>query len=131
MDLTGYGYRRKQRAASGRSPEPARSAAPAGTLGDASAELSAEALRLMANLGARVSLRELPAKYPRVLNRIAAVWHRPVEAERCFDELLLDSRPTRQGFPQGIVYEIAALRHHHLTHAFPKRIDPWEQSHLR
>lgn len=131
MDLTGYGYRRTARATPRNNSEPAPSATPASTLGDATTELSAGALRLMTSLGTRVSLRELAGKYPRVLNRIAAVWNKPAEAERCFDELLLDSRRTRQGFPQAVVYEIAALRHYHVTRAFPKHVDPWEQSQLR
>jgi hypothetical protein len=129
MDLTGYGYRRTPRVAR-TSCEPA-PAASTSTLGDATSELSAEAVRLMASLGTRVCVRELAGKYPRVLNRIAAVWRKPADAERCFDELLLDSRRTRQGFPQAVVYEIAALRHYHVTRAFPKHVDPWEQSQLR
>ena len=76
-------------------------------------------------------MTQLAGQYPRVLNRIAAVWRRQAEADRCFDELLLDDRRTRQGFPQSVVYEIAALRHYHTTHVFPKHVDPWEQSQLR
>jgi hypothetical protein len=85
----------------------------------------------MASLSKRLSMTQLAGQYPRVLNRIAAVWRRQAEADRCFDELLLDARRTRQGFPQSVVYEIAALRHYHTTHVFPKHVDPWEQSQLR
>jgi hypothetical protein len=131
MDLTGYGYRRTESTTRRISSDAATSATPASTVGESTSELSAEAMRLIASLGTRVSLRELAGKYPRVLNRIAAVWHRPAEADRCFDELLLDSRRTRQGFPQSVVYEIASLRHYHVTRAFPKHVDPWEQSQLR
>jgi hypothetical protein len=131
MDLTGYGYRRARCTTPRISTEPAPSATPGGTVGDSTAGLSAEAVRLMGSLSARVSLRELAAKYPRVLNRISEVWYKPAEAERCFDELLLDPRRTRQGFPQAVLYEIASLRHYHVTRAFPKHVDPWEQSQLR
>ena len=51
-------------------------------------------------------------------------WGSSGRAERCFDDLLLDSRGTRQGFPQSVISEIASLRHYYLTHVFPKRIDP-------
>jgi hypothetical protein len=126
MDFSGYGYRRAQRTTSNSTA----SATPATNLGSTT-ELSAEAVRLLASLGKRVSMTELAGKYPRVLNRIAAVWHKRAEADRCFDELLLDARRTRQGFPQSVVYEIASLRHYHVTHVFPKHVDPWEQSQLR
>ncbi len=129
MDFSGYGYRRVQRAT--RSSNDTASATPATAVVGSNTELSAEAVRLLASLGKRVSMTELAARYPRVLNRIAAVWHKGAEADRCFDELLLDSRRMRQGFPQSVVYEIASLRHYHVTHAFPKHVDPWEQSQLR
>jgi hypothetical protein len=66
-----------------------------------------------------------------VLNRIAEVWNKPEQADRCFDELLLHSRGVRQGFPQAVIGEIASLRHYHLTRMFPKRADPWEPGMLR
>jgi len=44
---------------------------------------------------------------------------------------LLYSRGVRQGFPQGVVTEIASLHQHHLRRMFPKHIDPWEQTLLR
>jgi hypothetical protein len=137
MDFSGYGYRRAQRGAGSTSDNGrvtsnnAASASTATTVSGSTSELSAEAVRLLASLSKRVSTTELAAKYPRVLNRIAAVWHKRAEADRCFDELLLDLRLTRQGFPQSVVYEIASLRHYHVTHVFPKHVDPWEQSQLR
>ncbi|HXV08637.1 MAG TPA: hypothetical protein VD791_11445 [Burkholderiales bacterium] len=146
MDLSGYGYRRAQRTTSSTTNDTGSStfndtgrvtsnntasATAATTASGSTSELSAEAVRLLASLGKRVSMNELAAQYPRVLNRIAAVWYKRAEADRCFDELLLDARRTRQGFPQSVVYEIASLRHHHVTHVFPKHVDPWEQSQLR
>jgi hypothetical protein len=127
MDLTGYGYRRttlRQQI-----PQVTTSAALAPA--QPSAQLTGEALRLLVKLDAKVGLRELSTRFPRVLNRIAEVWNKPQQADRCFDELLLFSRGMRQGFPQSVISEITSLRHYHLTRMFPKRVDRWEQAMLR
>jgi hypothetical protein len=127
MDLTGYGYRRTVTLQ--QIPQVTTSAGPAPA--QPSVQLTGEALRLLVKLDAKVPLRELSARFPRVLNRIAEVWNEPQQADRCFDELLLYGRGVRQGFPHAVISEIVSLRHHHLTRTFPKRIDPWEQAMLR
>ena len=96
-----------------------------------SPELTGEALRLLVKVDRWVVLRELPENFPRVLNRLALVWSKPLEADRCFEELLMNSRGIRQGFPLAVVSELTALRHFYVTRAFPKHTDPWEQMHLR
>ena len=127
MDLTGYGYRRSA----------LRQEIPEVTTGatqkppSRSPELTGEALRLLIKVDKKVGLEELSLRFPDVLNRIANVWGSSARAERCFDDLLLDSRGTRQGFPQSVIGEIASLRHYYLSHVFPKQIDPWEQGLLR
>jgi hypothetical protein len=122
MDLTGYGYRpsvlRQQ------IPQVTTEATPSAP--PRSAQLSGDALRLLVKLDTKVAVHELSARFPRVLNRIADVWNKPEQAERCFDELVLHSRGVRQGFPQEVIGEIVSLRHFYLTRMFPKLVDPWE-----
>jgi len=48
--------------------------------------------------------------YPRVLNRLALCWDDPVLAERVYDELLVDRRGKRRGFPPAVARELLALR---------------------
>jgi hypothetical protein len=127
MDLTGYGYRPS--VLGQEIPQVTTEATPA--VAPPSAQLSGQALRLLVKLDAKVSVYELSTHFPRVLNRIAEVWNKPEQADRCFDELLLHSRGVRQGFPQAVIGEIASLRHYHLTRMFPKRADPWEHAMLR
>jgi hypothetical protein len=127
MDLTGYGYRRS--ALHQQIPQVTTGATPTAT--QPSVQLTGEALRLLVKLDAKVGLRELSARFPRVLNRIAEVWNKPQQADRCFDELLLHSRGVRQGFPQAVICEIASLRQYYLTCMLPRRVDPWEQAMLR
>jgi hypothetical protein len=101
------------------------------SIGESTIELSGEAMRLIVALDGKVILQELPAKYPRVLNRIAAAWNSPSEAERCFNDLLLHCRGTRQGFPQPVINELVALKQHFFRRVFPKIEDPWDQAFLR
>jgi hypothetical protein len=95
-----------------------------------SAELTDEARRLLVSLETRVALTQSAARYPRVLNRIATAWSRPAELERALNDLLLDARGNRQGFPPEVVTELASLRDYLLTRVLPKT-DPWERMHLR
>ena len=127
MDLTGYGNRRSAL----RQAIPEVITSTTHKSASSSPELTGEALRLLIKVDTKVGLQELCARFPDVLNRIAEVWASPVRAERCFDDLLLDSRGTRQGFPQSVISEIASLRHHYLSRVFPKPIDPWEQALFR
>jgi hypothetical protein len=127
MDLTGYGYRRSAL----RQQIPQVTTETTSPAKQPSAHLSGEALRLLVKLDAKVGLQELSAQFPRVLNRIADAWHKPQQADRCFEELLLHSRGVRQGFPAAVISEIASLRHYYLTCTFPRRVDPWEQAMLR
>lgn len=68
---------------------------------------------------ARVWLRRLPAacrplklctRYPRVANRIAWAWADPVLAESVLEDLLVDHRGGRRGFPRPIALELRRLR---------------------
>ena len=129
MNLTGYGYRRATQS-SGTATGTVQSRFES-AVSDRSAHLTDAALRLMGRLENKVVLHEIPAKFPRVLNQIAAVWDRPSEANRCFDALLFDARGTRQGFPPPVASELASLRLFYTTRVFPQKIDPWDQALLR
>lgn len=67
----------------------------------------------------RTWLRRLPARrrplrlcerFPRVANRIAWCWSDVRLADQVLDDLLVDRRGGRQGFPPAIVAELRRLR---------------------
>ena len=124
MDLTGYLYKRPAQEQRIAAPSPRPSA-------QLSPELSADALLLLDALTRRCRLHALPARFPRVLNRIAALWSRPALAASCFEDLLLDTRGTRAGFPPEVLSELLALRSVNASRIFPKKTDPWQDMHLR
>ena len=68
---------------------------------------------------ARIWLRRLPAgqrplklctRYPRVANLLAWNWHDPAATERALEDLLVDHRGGRRGFPRPIELELRRLR---------------------
>jgi len=125
MDLTGYGYKRpvqETKIAAQLVPQamPARSS-----------ELTDGARRLLDAVARRCPMPESAARFPRALNRIAEVWHDPARTERCLEELMLDSRCTRAGFPSEVLSELMTLRTYNASRISPKRVDPWQEMHLR
>ena len=69
----------------------------------------------------------LEAKYERVLHRIMGLWHDPLELEPYFEDLLVDKRGGRQGFPQDVVHDIYVLSmvYDDYLHRQQAPIDPW------
>lgn len=61
------------------------------------------------------------------MNRIALLWDSPKLAERYFDELLIDDRGGRQGFPLNVLSELFSLKEHYLTKVYPKPASKWDQ----
>ena len=125
MDLTGYGYKRPVQ-----ETKIAARPVPQATL-SRSPELTNGAVRLLDSVAHKCAMRESAAHFPRVLNRLAEVWNDPSRAELCFEELLLDSRHTRAGFPPAVLSEIMTLRLYNASRMFAKPVDPWQEMHLR
>ena len=104
----------------------AQSTSPGPQAAQAGCPLSGDAIRLMCVLDGKIVVDRTADRFPRVLNRVASLWKKPAEADRYFEELLNDSRGSRQGFPLGVLSEINALRDFYNTRVYPKRVDPWD-----
>jgi len=55
----------------------------------------------------------LAKQYARITNMFATLWSRPEECRRYFDELLIDRRGGRKGFPADVLQDIMKLRELH------------------
>ena len=53
---------------------------------------------------------EMLKSYPRIANRIASAWRDLRTAQDVLDELLIDHRGRRQGFPAFVLMELLRLR---------------------
>ncbi len=89
------------------------------------AGLSDDALRILAGLPAPVVPRGVCERYPQVLERLLKAWRRPADFRRTLDQILLDDRGGRQGFPFGLIAELSALREHYDLYVNPVRTTAW------
>ena|ERR1700694_3954314 len=89
-------------------------------------ELSAAGLAWLASIEKSARPIRLAAAFPRIVNRMAKLWKTPREMDRCFDELLQDTRGHRQGFPLNILMELSTLKDYYQAKVFPTRHDAWD-----
>lgn len=77
--------------------------------------LGIPAQRLFASLPYAYRLAATRQRFPHVLNRIATEWNAPSRFLGLMDDLLLDRRGGRQGFPFESVLELTNLREYYLN----------------
>ena len=78
-----------------------------------------------ATLPLDIQPRTLMYKFPRIANLMAAMWQDPNSLRRYVDDLLVDRRGNRQGFPVDVLREIFALRDYY-DELHPPTLRPWE-----
>ena len=76
-------------------------------------QLTPEGQALLSSLEEAIRPNELAGRYPRIVNKIARDWRQPTQLDRYFQDLLMDTRGNRQGFPLKIVMELSTLREHY------------------
>jgi len=79
-------------------------------------------------LPADVRPNALLAKFPRIANLIAVLWPDPNSLRRYIDDLIVDKRGNRQGFPLDVLRELLALRAYY-DQRNPPTLQPWEVMH--
>ncbi len=88
--------------------------------------LSAESALWLNDLPEAVRPMKTCARFPRIVNRLSSAWTRPAECRAYFDELLLDRRGDRQGFPLEVAFELAALKNYFETAVHPSEQTVWD-----
>jgi hypothetical protein len=78
-----------------------------------------------ATLPLEVQPRALLFRFPRIANLIAAMWQDPNSLRRYVDDLLVDKRGNRQGFPLEVLRELFRLRAYY-DELNPGNALPWE-----
>ena len=73
-------------------------------------DLTEQAWQWLDALPKEVQPGGLVQRFPRITNKLAELWRRPVSCERYLDALILDHRGSRKGFPPDVVGEIAKLK---------------------
>ena len=67
----------------------------------------------MRELPGEVRPSHLAERYPRIANRICALWTQPLRCAAYLSDLLIARRANRQGFPERIAMEIGNLSIHY------------------
>ncbi|QYY28072.1 MULTISPECIES: hypothetical protein [Cupriavidus] len=72
--------------------------------------LNITAMRWLMSLPPEARPMELCRRYPRIGNQLAALWPHPTAIRAYLEDLLIDKRGGRQGFPGGIATELSQLQ---------------------
>ena len=83
--------------------------------------LDARARKLLQNLPAASSLTQTAQHFPHLVNRLAGVWNEARQLRKFVDDLLVDERGGRAGFPYEILDELITLREARLEYLTGKR----------
>jgi hypothetical protein len=89
--------------------------------------LAPAAVQWLASLPSNVRPKLLPIESARIANAFARKWANVDICLAYFDDLLIDRRGNRRGFPIGIILEIAALKDYFesVLHRSPQTV--WDE----
>lgn len=101
----------------------------AGTRSSASkpAVLGLPAVRWLDELPDQVRPDRTAARFPHIVNTLSTRWLTPQACLDYFDELLLDNRGDRSGFPPLIARELALLKDYYESAVFPTHQTAWDE----
>lgn len=88
-------------------------------------KLSGSTVVWMMSLPSNIRPLHLARKFPRIANKLAEGWQRPVICDKIFDELMMDHRGTRKGFPHEVAKEIGDLRGYYNTEVYVRAEETW------
>jgi len=89
--------------------------------------LNEETVRWLAALPEELGLVRLPAEYARIANELARRWAMPGDCLRYLDELVLDRRGSRRGFPLDVAIELSHLKSYYETDLHPTSQTVWDE----
>lgn len=80
---------------------------------DTAEPLSDDTHAWMADMPESVRPKQLALRYARLANRLCQAWKEPLKCEKFLDDLMMDRRGGRKGFPLQVANELATLRDYH------------------
>jgi hypothetical protein len=89
--------------------------------------LSLEAARWLDELPGTVRPERTAARFPHIANNLCTRWPTPQACLAYFDELVLDNRGGRAGFPPLIARELALLKDYYESVVHPTQQTIWDE----
>jgi hypothetical protein len=81
---------------------------------------------LLAKLPSDLSIVHLYSEYPHVLNKIAMAWGDHATFYKIMDDLLIDKRGGRAGFPFNVAIELSRLAEHYEQYVSKRPASQWD-----
>jgi hypothetical protein len=91
----------------------------------ADTDLLNETCSWLVELPVHVRPLRVARQFPRIANNIASSWRRPNECDRVFEDLIVDHRGTRKGFPSEVAKEITDLKNYYNVEVYKRKEDTW------
>jgi hypothetical protein len=89
--------------------------------------LTLSAVRWLDELPAHARPDKTAARFPHIVNTLSTRWLDPQACLAYFDELLLDKRGDRTGFPLPIALELVQLKDFYASELFPSPQTAWDE----
>jgi len=77
--------------------------------------MHAELQKLLGTQADKFYPRQLAEQFPRIADRIVELWRQGSALEAYLDDLLIDRRGNRQGFPPEMLMEILGIKNYWLS----------------
>jgi hypothetical protein len=91
------------------------------------AELDQRSKQILQTIPAEIRPTNIVANFPHIMNLVSKSWHEPKEFVKTLDELLIDDRGNRVGFPFAIIVELTDLREHYFSTVRPEARKLWDR----
>ena len=93
----------------------------------APAPLADAALKWMQQLPPHLQPARTAMRFPHIVNSFADCWSAPQRCRDFFEQLLIDHRGDRLGFPKPIASELAALKDYYDSVLHPTQQTVWDE----
>lgn len=94
-------------------------------IGPNNSEITEQAWQWLDRLPKEIQPGGLVQRFPRITNKLAELWSKPLYCEKYLDALMLDHRGSRKGFPPDVAKEIADLKIHFMNHVLVRHFGAW------
>jgi len=89
--------------------------------------LAEEAALWLQQLPSHAQPRRTAAQFPHIVNALASSWQTPQRCRAYLEQLLLDQRGNRQGFPKAVASELAVLKDYYDSVVHPTQQRVWDE----
>lgn len=89
--------------------------------------LASAAVKWIQQLPRHIQPAQTAAQFPHIANALAATWQTPQACRAYFDQVLLDHRGSRRGFPKAVASELSALKDFYDSVVHPTQQTVWDE----